>query len=124
MFKFMFIFLIIVASRASKVFRFLQNLIASKQLKYYCEHDRFYIVLYVKILFMFFKFFNTLALILNRIHRSNIKSYEETQYHITIGFRASYDTSRDMPTNDITRFRRINRITVAGRSDVAMQVCC
>ena len=70
------------------------------------------------------KFFKTLALFLNRIHRSNIKSYEETQYHITIGFRASYDTSRDMPTNDITRFRRINRITVAGRSDVAMQVCC
>jgi len=58
----------------------------------------------------------------NSTKLSNIKSYEETQYHITIGFRASYDTSRDMPTNDITRFRRINRITVAGRSDVAMQI--
>ena len=43
-------------------------------------------------------------------------------HYITIGYRSSYDTSRDMPNNDITRFRRINRITVAGRSDVAMEV--
>lgn len=43
-------------------------------------------------------------------------------HYITIGFRSSYDTSRDVPANDITRFRRVNRITVAGRSDVAQEV--
>lgn len=63
--------------------------------------------------------------IIDRAHRSSVrgaKSGTKGPHYITIGFRSSYDTSRDVPTNDITRFRRVNRITVAGRSDITMEV--
>ena len=44
------IFLIIIASTANKMIRFLHNLITSKQLKILFQNDKIYIVLYLKIL--------------------------------------------------------------------------
>lgn len=43
---------------------------------------------------------------------------------LTIGYRSVYESQRSVgpPTSEITQFRRVTRITVSGRSDVARQV--
>ena len=43
-------------------------------------------------------------------------------YYISIGCRGYYSAERDNPANDMTKFRKITRITVSGRSDVAKEV--
>ncbi|XP_076811354.1 BTB/POZ domain-containing protein KCTD12-like [Clavelina lepadiformis] len=43
-------------------------------------------------------------------------------YFITIGYRGADTATRDGPSNDLAKFRKITRITVSGRSDVAKEV--
>ncbi|XP_002119875.2 BTB/POZ domain-containing protein KCTD8-like [Ciona intestinalis] len=48
--------------------------------------------------------------------------WEKGPFFITIGYRGSYTSTSDGRSTDISKFRRITRITVSGRSDVAKEV--